>query len=50
MMALDRSNRWVRLDNLEDDIASVASADLGQQFIDGKVKVAVARIGELVGR
>jgi len=50
MMALDRSNRWVRLDNLEDDIASVASADLGQQFIDGKVEVAVARIRELVGR
>ena len=31
-------------------IAAVASAELGRQFIDGKVEVAVARIRELVGR
>ncbi len=50
MMALDRNNRWVRYDRLDDDIAAVASADLGQQFIDGKVDAAVASIRELVGR
>ena len=48
MMALDSANRWVRPDQLADDIAAVASADLGRQFIDGKVEVAVARIRELV--
>ena len=50
MMALDSANRWVRPDQLADDIAAVASADLGWQFIDGKVEVAVASIRELVGR
>ena len=48
MMALDRGNRWVRPDELAADIAAVASANLGQQFIDGKIEVAVARIRELV--
>ena len=48
MMALNSANRWVRPDRLEDDIAAVASAELGQQFIEGKVAVAVARIRELV--
>ena len=47
-MALDRGNRWVRPDELAADIAAVASANLGQQFIDGKIEVAVARIRELV--
>ena len=50
MMALGADNRWVRPDQLADDIAAVASADLGNQFIEGKVEVAVARIRELVGR
>ena len=50
MMALGADNRWVRPDQLADDIAAVASADLGRQFIDGKVEVAVARIREVVGR
>ncbi|TDI25295.1 MAG: hypothetical protein E2P06_05225 [Acidobacteria bacterium] len=48
MMALGSDNRWVRPDQLADDIAAVASADLGNQFIDGKVEVAVRRIRELV--
>ena len=48
MMALDRGNRWVRPDELAAEIAAVASANLGQQFIDGKIEVAVARIRELV--
>ena len=48
MMALGSDNRWVRPDQLADDIAAVASADLGARFIDGKVEVAVARIRELV--
>ena len=48
MMALGSGNRWVRPNQLADDIAAVASADLGRQFIDGKVEVAVARIRELV--
>ena len=48
MMALDSSNRWIRPEHLENDIAAVASGELGQQFIDGKVAVAVARIRELV--
>ena len=48
MMALGADNRWVRPDQLADDIAAIASADLGNQFIDGKVEVAVARIRELV--
>ena len=50
MMALDANGRWVRPDQLADEIAAVASAELGRQFIDGKVEVAVARIRELVGR
>ena len=49
MMALDANGRWVRPDQLPDEIAAVASAELGRQFIDGKVEVAVARIRELVG-
>ena len=49
MMALDANDRWVRPDQLADEIAAVASAALGRQFIDGKVEVAVARIRELVG-
>ena len=48
MMALDSSNRWTRAEHLTQDIAAVASGELGQQFIDGKVEVAVARIRELV--
>ena len=48
MMALDRGNRWVRPGELAADIAAVASANLAQQFIDGKIEVAVARIRELV--
>ena len=48
MMALDSSNRWIRAEHLPQDIAAVASGELGQQFIDGKVEVAVARIRELV--
>ena len=48
MMALDSSNRWIRAEHLTQDIAAVASGELGQQFIDGKVEVAVARIRELV--
>ena len=35
---------------LADEIAAVASAELGRQFIDGKVEVAVARIRALVRR
>jgi hypothetical protein len=41
---------WLRPDQLADEIAAVASSDLGRQFIDGKVVVAVASIRELVGR
>jgi creatinine amidohydrolase/Fe(II)-dependent formamide hydrolase-like protein len=48
LMALDSSNRWIRPEHLPDDIAAVASGELGQQFIDGKVEVAVARIREQV--
>ena len=48
MMALDSSNRWIRAEHLPQDIAAVASSELGQQFIDSKVEVAVARIRELV--
>ncbi|HJO12612.1 MAG TPA: creatininase family protein [Gammaproteobacteria bacterium] len=48
MMALDSGNRWVRPEQLEDDIAAVASAELGRQFIAGKVEVAVTLIRELV--
>ena len=50
MMAINAEGRWVRPDQLTDDVAAVASADLGRRFIDGKVEVAVARIRELVGR
>ena len=39
----------VRRDRLEDDIAAVASAELGQRFIDGKVEAAVASIRAQVG-
>ena len=49
VMALD-ADRWLRPDQLADEIAAVASAELGRQFIDGKVEVAVASIRELVGR
>ncbi len=49
IMALD-ADRWLRPDQLDDEIAAVASAELGRQFIDGKVEVAVASIRELVGR
>lgn len=49
MMAIDADDRWVRPDQLADDIAAVASAELGRRFIDGKVEVAVASIRELVG-
>ena len=48
MMAIGTGNKWIRPEHLEEDIAAVASADLGRQFIDGKVEVAVARIRELV--
>ena len=50
MMAISADGRWVRPDQLADDIAAVASANLGRQFIDGKVEVAVEHIRELVGR
>jgi len=50
MMAMDADGRWFRPDQLADEIAAVASAELGRQFIDGKVEVAVARIRALVRR
>jgi creatinine amidohydrolase len=50
IMAIDPDGRWLRPEQLADEIAAVASAELGRQFIDGKVEVAVARIRELVGR
>ncbi len=50
ILAIDADGRWLRPDQLPDEIAAVASADLGRQFIDGKVEVAVARIREVVGR
>ena len=50
IMAIDGAGRWLRPDELADEIAAVASAELGRQFIDGKVQVAVASIRELVGR
>ena len=50
IMAIDTDGRWLRPDELADEIAAVASAELGRQFIDGKVEVAVASIRELVGR
>ena len=50
MMAMNADDRWIRPDQLTDEVAAVASADLGRRFIDGKVEVAVARIRELVGR
>ena len=50
IMAIDADGRWLRPDQLADEIAAVASVELGRQFIDGKVEVAVARIRELVGR
>ena len=49
-MAIDTDGRWLRPNQLADEIAAVASAELGRQFIDGKVELAVARIRELVGR
>ena len=49
IMALD-ADRWLRPDQLDEEIAAVASAELGQQFIDGKVEVAVASIRQLVSR
>ena len=50
MMAISDDDRWVRPDQLPDEIAAVASAELGRTFIEGKVEVAVARIQELVDR
>ena len=50
IMAIDTDGRWLRPNQLADEIAAVASAELGRQFIDGKVELAVARIRELVGR
>ncbi len=50
IMAIDPEGRWLRPEQLDDEIAAVASAELGTQFIAGKVEVAVARIRELVGR
>ena len=50
IMAIDADGRWLRPDRLADEIAAVASAELGRRFIDGRVEVAVARIRELVGR
>ncbi len=50
IMAIDPDGRWLRPDQLADEIAAVASAELGRQFIDAKVEVAVASIRELVGR
>ena len=41
----DKKKRWA---TIAGEIAAVASAELGRQFIDGKVEVAVARIRELV--
>ncbi len=49
IMAIDAEGRWLRADQLADEIAAVASAELGRQFIDGKVEVAVQRIREVVG-
>jgi len=49
IMAIDAA-RWLRPDQLADEIAAVASAELGRQFIDGKVELAVASIRALVGR
>ena len=50
IMAIDPDGRWLRPDQLAAEVAAIASADLGRQFIDGKVEVAVASIRELVGR
>ena len=50
ILAMDTNSRWVRWDRLADDIARVASADLGRQFIDGKVDAAVSSIREQIGR
>ena len=50
IMAIDAEGRWLRPGQLADEVAAVASAELGRQFIDGKVELAVARIRELVGR
>ena len=49
IMAIDADGRWLRSDQLADEIAAVASAELGRQFLDGKVELAVASIRELVG-
>ena len=50
IMAIDPDGRWLRPNELADEIAAVASPALGRQFIDGKVDVAVTRIRELIGR
>jgi creatinine amidohydrolase/Fe(II)-dependent formamide hydrolase-like protein len=50
VMALDRENRWVRKDKLAPEIAKVASASLGQTFIDNKIRLAVASIRGQVGK
>ena len=50
IMAINTEARWLRADQLADEIAAVASAELGRRFIDGKVEAAVRRIREVVGR
>jgi creatinine amidohydrolase/Fe(II)-dependent formamide hydrolase-like protein len=49
MLALD-GRRWVRPDRLQPDVAKVASATLGQTFLDNKVRVAVASIRKQRGK
>ena len=44
IMAIDDDNRWVRRDKLTEDIAKVASPDLGMTFIKNKIAAAVASI------
>ncbi len=44
IMAIDDDNRWVRRDKLAEDIAKVASPDLGMTFINNKIAAAVASI------
>ena len=48
IMAIDEEHRWVRRDKLAEDIAKVASPDLGMTFINGKIAVAVANIREQI--
>jgi len=37
ILAIDADSRWLRPDQLADEVAAVASAELGRQFIEGKV-------------